>query len=190
VKVPISYIHKEISPNIGLKFGEYKMRFTYDDNTYSDLHKDAYGFRPRNDGWDQLSPVGKQIRWESLCEALDRRMAEDEAAEAAAVERFEARITELEGLGAPDRAAAILWLVESLDLRPHDLAFYGGEIVCFEMGLPYDMQAVFSPACSEIIAYREQERDEPYESYDLSDDGDALASAGMGTDEDYGYYGE
>ena len=177
------------------------MRFTYDDNTYSDLHKDAYGFRPRNDGWDQLSPVGKQIRWESLCEALDRRIAEDEAAEAAAVERFEARITELEGLGAPDRAAAILWLVESLDLRPHDLAFYGGEIVCFEMGLPYDMQAVFDPACKELftqplprwmeiaVAY-EREQDEPYESYDLSDDGDALASAGMGTDEDYGYYGE
>jgi hypothetical protein len=27
---------------------------------------------------------------------------------------------------------------------------------------------------------------EPRESFDLSDDGDALASAGMGTDEDYG----
>ena len=28
--------------------------------------------------------------------------------------------------------------------------------------------------------------DEPHGSHDLSDDGDALASAGMGTDEDYG----
>ena len=27
-------------------------------------------------------------------------------------------------------------------------------------------------------------------SYELLDDGDALASAGFGTDEDYGYYGE
>jgi len=26
-------------------------------------------------------------------------------------------------------------------------------------------------------------------SHDLSDDGDALASAGFGTDEDYGYFG-
>ena len=25
------------------------MRFTYDDDTYSDLHKDARGFRPRNE---------------------------------------------------------------------------------------------------------------------------------------------
>lgn len=30
---------------------------------------------------------------------------------------------------------------------------------------------------------------EPHGSYDMSDDGDALASAGMGTDEDYGGYG-
>ena len=30
---------------------------------------------------------------------------------------------------------------------------------------------------------------EPEGFYDLSDDGDALASAGFGTDEDYGYFG-
>ena len=31
---------------------------------------------------------------------------------------------------------------------------------------------------------------EPEGSYDHSDDAEALASAGWGTDEDYGYYGE
>lgn len=31
---------------------------------------------------------------------------------------------------------------------------------------------------------------EPEGSYDLSDDAEALASAGWGTDEDYGYYGD
>jgi len=31
---------------------------------------------------------------------------------------------------------------------------------------------------------------EPHESFDLSDDADALASAGFGTDEDYGGYNE
>jgi hypothetical protein len=31
---------------------------------------------------------------------------------------------------------------------------------------------------------------EPHGSYDLSDDGDALASAGWGTDEDYGGYND
>lgn len=37
---------------------------------------------------------------------------------------------------------------------------------------------------------RDFQDDEPHGSYDLSDDGDALASAGHGTDEDYGYYGQ
>ncbi len=37
--------------------------------------------------------------------------------------------------------------------------------------------------------YGYTEDGEPQGSYDLSDDGDALASAGFGTDEDYGYFG-
>jgi len=45
----------------------------------------------------------------------------------------------------------------------------------------------------EDFAYDELERDhdEAYEpDCDDSDDGEALASAGFGTDEDYGYYGD
>ena len=38
--------------------------------------------------------------------------------------------------------------------------------------------------------YEEYEGDcEPHGSYDLSDDAYALASAGWGTDEDYGFFG-
>jgi len=48
-----------------------------------------------------------------------------------------------------------------------------------------------SPECE--ASYQEDEswdaNEEPVGSYNLSDDGDALASAGFGTDEDYGYYG-
>lgn len=37
----------------------------------------------------------------------------------------------------------------------------------------------------------DEEDDDSYDEFDDStDDGDALASAGFGTDEDYGYYGE
>ena len=41
------------------------------------------------------------------------------------------------------------------------------------------------PTCDEPEAYTD---DEPQGSFDSSDDGDALASAGMGTDEDYGRF--
>ena len=37
----------------------------------------------------------------------------------------------------------------------------------------------------------DEEDDDSYDEFDDStDDGDALASAGFGTDEDYGYYGD
>jgi len=35
-----------------------------------------------------------------------------------------------------------------------------------------------------------QDEEEPYSADDYSDDAEALASAGWGTDEDYGYYGD
>jgi hypothetical protein len=36
----------------------------------------------------------------------------------------------------------------------------------------------------------EPQDDEPQGSHDMSDDAGALASAGYGTDEDYGFYGD
>lgn len=48
--------------------------------------------------------------------------------------------------------------------------------------------------CSDLCADKAHEfltdDGEPAGSYDLSDDAEALASAGFGTDEDYGYYGD
>ena len=127
------------------------MRFTYDDDTYSNLHKDARGFRPRNDGWDKLTPIGKQLKWDSLCEELDQNLAEECAAEARAVSQFESKVTDLIDAGAAHRGIAIRWLIESLGLSSDELTFYRGEIVCIRMGLPLKMQAVFDPVCENIV---------------------------------------
>lgn len=130
------------------------MLYTYDDQTYSDLHKDAYGYRPRNDGWEYLSPVGKQIKWDSVMEDVGLRWEQEAADEAAATERFETRAHELVAyFGCPDHATAIRWIVEGLMLSADDLAFYGGEYVCYKLGLPYHMQWVFDPACEDILRY-------------------------------------
>jgi len=54
----------------------------------------------------------------------------------------------------------------------------------------YNLPLVFRAEPFEDDFEDEEYDDEPIGSYDLSDDGDALASAGFGTDEDYGYYGD
>lgn len=41
-----------------------------------------------------------------------------------------------------------------------------------------------------VLVQHESDDYEPTGPDDFSDDGDALASAGFGTDEDYGYYGD
>ena len=143
------------------------MFYTYDDQTYSDLHKDAYGYRPRDNHWNCLTPVGKQIKWDSVLEDLDLHMEQEAADEAVAVEQFEAHVSEVVSLGGGSvgRDTAIRWIVEGLDLSSDDIAHYGGEYVCYKLGLPFHMQGVFDLACEDILRY------------ELNDD--------FGTEEDY-----
>ena len=65
--------------------------FTYSDDIISDLHKDAYGFRPSQrffDDWAEYTPAEKQECWDMLCEEMERSMKEQAAAEAAALVEF------------------------------------------------------------------------------------------------------
>ena len=50
--------------------------FTYDENTFSDLHKDTYGFRPRNHRFYDAPPEEKQEIWNFLCEELKQEQEE------------------------------------------------------------------------------------------------------------------
>ena len=53
--------------------------YTYDDNTFSDLFKEVYGFRPRTDSWaDWTSRTTRQKQelWNALCDELEDVMKE------------------------------------------------------------------------------------------------------------------
>jgi len=68
--------------------------------------------------------------------------------------------------------------------------------LCLNCG-NHEVQAPYTFGDGEGFCSQQCEKDanegfedgEPMGSHDLSDDGDALASAGFGTDEDYGYFG-
>ena len=43
--------------------------YTYDEDCYSDLYKDVYGFRPRGavwEHWKNMTPAEKQVQWDYL----------------------------------------------------------------------------------------------------------------------------
>lgn len=78
---------------------------------WSDLHKDAYGFRPRD--WDRVNSLSLEAmtaEYDRMIVALEESIEEDKRQKARAVEEFEASILDTIRLGASDRATAIRWI--------------------------------------------------------------------------------
>jgi len=59
-------------------------KYTYDVGSFSDLHKDARGFRPSEGFWqwvNNATPDELQEKWDSLTEELNQAIAEEKAME-------------------------------------------------------------------------------------------------------------
>lgn len=109
--------------------------FTFDSDIVSDLHKDAYGFRPRGDfwkNWDASTDEQRQAEWDSLLEALERSVAQEKAEQALAIERFEKLVAKTIASGAGDRATALRWIMDASAVNNSDWEF-----LSYNHGLPY-----------------------------------------------------
>jgi len=87
--------------------------YTFDVNLVSDLHKDAYGFRPDASFWATFAafnPDQKQALWDSLIADLNRSIEKDEADQKAAIVEFEDRVDNLMHDGTT-RKAVVQWLM-------------------------------------------------------------------------------
>lgn len=124
----------------------------YSIELFSDLHKDVYGFRPRGHWFydEATTDEERAAEWERLCDMLDKQIVEENAAKEKAWADFQARVAELVASGAGDEQTAIRWIVESLEPSEQDL-WYGGEWVCWELGLAFDRGFVFNKACKELL---------------------------------------
>ena len=94
------------------------MTYTYCDDTISDLHKDAYGFRPGSNfwsWWNTASDDEKQDQWDSLIRYAEAAAQEQREHEEAGIAKMEALIAEVIELGAKDRLSAIRWLFDGSD---------------------------------------------------------------------------
>jgi len=74
------------------------MSYTYSDTIVGDLYKDAHGFRPGSDFWQQWSistPEQKQSIWDGLSQELRDSEVQQAAREAAAIQKFEVIIANI-----------------------------------------------------------------------------------------------
>jgi len=66
--------------------------YTFDSRILSDLHKDAYGFRPSEvfySEWDCLDDDGKQDLWDQLVDAVGNSIREEKHYHDMAIAEFE-----------------------------------------------------------------------------------------------------
>ena len=90
--------------------------FTFDDQTVSDLHKDARGFRPHAafmEGWNSSDDENKQAIWDGLIRELERHQAWEAMREREALSEFQGELEILIESGAGDRQTALRWMTET-----------------------------------------------------------------------------
>ena len=97
---------------------------------YSDMYKDAYGFRPRNDtsNWTEDD---FRAEFKHLGEIIDAEYAQTRERQERASHDFEMRIQSLMIAGAKDRDMALRWTHEAEGSDGDD------EYLCYLVGLPY-----------------------------------------------------
>lgn len=113
--------------------------FTFDENLYSDLHKDTYGFRPfsNDEFYDRLTtPERKQEIWDQTLVDFARAQEQQAEQEAEAELRFQKLITDTLALGAPTTEIALRWIFEGEEFTEHDM-MYGASYVAYHFGLSY-----------------------------------------------------
>jgi len=78
---------------------------------------------------------------------MDAAMEEDKRNEAAALADFTAQVKETIDLGAGDEKTAIRWILDSMDLNEDD-RMYGGDYICYTLGLSYSEAHRFEEFCN------------------------------------------
>jgi hypothetical protein len=98
---------------------------------YWDMHKDAYGVRPRCIDTSAWTLEDFEAEFKILGEAIDREEIARKASEAQATELFERRVAELLNTGARDYDMAMRWIHEAEETNGDN------DYLAWTLGLPY-----------------------------------------------------
>lgn len=135
------------------------MTYTFDENIISDLHKDAFGFRPTEAwwrSWNFQDDNGKQSVWDYLIYEMNRSMEEERKAEARAAFALTQRLEQMYQLGATSEVQALKWIMEAEKFDDYDIQ-YGPSYFCYHFGLNYSaandfrIQEAMNEMLSEVV---------------------------------------
>ena len=98
---------------------------------YWDMHKDAYGVRPRCIDTSSWTEADFEAEFAELGRVINDNDLLRQAAEEKAAHAFEMRVLTIIACGAKDRAMALRWIHEAEGSNGDD------EFLCYLVGLPY-----------------------------------------------------
>jgi hypothetical protein len=89
---------------------------------YSDMYKDAYGFRPRSNFPETEEEYSEAFG--RLQREISEQIEAERAYEEKAIKEFEESISAMMASGAPDRATALRWFSQNYTMEnPQDVDF-------------------------------------------------------------------
>jgi hypothetical protein len=109
-------------------------QYTFDDKLFSDLHKDAYGFRPDRwqfDLWNGMTDDQKQAKWDSMIDVMREEERLREESEQIAVKAFENEVTRKVAKTGKTRVEVIQEMVIAENPTYRDPSY-----LCYQRGLP------------------------------------------------------
>lgn len=107
---------------------------TFDNDSISDLHKDAYGVRPGPgfmQRWVEATDAERQEQWDWLVAVLRRHEEEEAEVRKTSVMSFEKRVSDIIGMGAQTRETALEWIMDA------DECNGDWDYLCYRNNLPY-----------------------------------------------------
>jgi len=87
--------------------------YTYDETIFSDLHKDAYGFRPRGHNFYTATPAKKQEIWDATILDMEAAQEAEIAREKECEKEFKNQISKVIQAGAGNRINALRWMTST-----------------------------------------------------------------------------
>ena len=106
----------------------------------SDVHKDAYGFRPRG-SYDNYSVVELRAELDRLCEIAEEEYKLQQEREAEAYKALHKHFADLVNMGARDFKQALAWDMQAEDCI-QSCGYMDFGMYCYSKGIAYNKQRV------------------------------------------------
>ena len=105
----------------------------------SDVHKDAYGFRPRG-SYDNYSVVELKAELDRLCEIAEEEYKRQQELEAEAYKALHKHLADLVNMGAKNFKQALAWDIQAEECEHDGFVDFG--FYCYKKGIAYNKQRV------------------------------------------------